>query len=120
MLLSWLLASVCFSAAYSASDGNKMFVKCGSTEGDFKIELRPDWAPKGVERFVALVEDGFFDGSAVFRSIENFVAQFGIATDPDLTEKWRDAGEIRDDKRKPEMKGGPPRTFPRGGVSFAG
>ena len=37
-------------------------MSCGTTTGPFVIELRPDWAPLGVKRFVELVEDKFFDG----------------------------------------------------------
>jgi cyclophilin family peptidyl-prolyl cis-trans isomerase len=107
----------------SAAGGDKLIVKCGTTKGDFRIELHPEWSPNGVIRFVDLVKDGFFDGSAFFRAVNNFLVQFGIPTDPAKAQAWRERGEIKDDRRQPNLGegvGGPGGKFPKGGVSFAG
>src|SRR5215468_9162159 len=48
-----------------------------TTKGDIVIELRPDLAPKHVERIKTLVREGFYDGIVFHRVIEGFMAQTG-------------------------------------------
>lgn len=43
----------------------------------FTIELYPEYAPQTVANFVALVEEGFYEGLTFHRVIEDFVAQGG-------------------------------------------
>lgn len=45
--------------------------------GDVTIKLRPDLAPKHVERICELAESGFYDGLSFHRVIDGFVAQGG-------------------------------------------
>lgn len=45
--------------------------------GTVIIELRPDFAPRHVERIKALVREGFYDGLNFHRVIEGFMAQGG-------------------------------------------
>lgn len=45
--------------------------------GDVRIKLRPDLAPKHVERIVKLAGDGFYDGVVFHRVIDGFMAQGG-------------------------------------------
>ena len=45
--------------------------------GQFVIELYPDMAPKTVENFVGLVQDGFYDGLGFHRIVDGFMAQGG-------------------------------------------
>lgn len=45
--------------------------------GDVTIKLRPDLAPKHVERICKLAESGFYDGLKFHRVIDGFVAQGG-------------------------------------------
>ena len=47
------------------------------THGKVVIELRPDLAPKHVERIKTLVREGFYDGIVFHRVIEGFMAQTG-------------------------------------------
>jgi hypothetical protein len=54
-------------------------VVCTSSVGPLEIELRSDWSPLGVARFLELVSVGFFTDIAVFRVVPGFVAQFGIS-----------------------------------------
>ncbi|MGB1026775.1 MAG: peptidylprolyl isomerase [Rhodospirillaceae bacterium] len=49
-------------------------------DGRVVIELRPDLAPKHVERIKTLVRDGFYDGVPFHRVIEGFMAQGGDPT----------------------------------------
>lgn len=55
----------------------------------FVVEVRPEWAPLGAQRFLELVESKFFDGSRFFRAIKGFMGQFGIAADPKVSSYWR-------------------------------
>ncbi len=48
-----------------------------TTKGRVVIELRPDLAPKHVERIKQLVREGFYDGIPFHRVIEGFMAQTG-------------------------------------------
>lgn len=50
--------------------------------GDIEVQLRPDKAPKTVENFLKLVNEGFYDGLTFHRVIPNFMIQGG---DPEGT-----------------------------------
>jgi peptidylprolyl isomerase len=45
--------------------------------GDVKIQLKPDLAPRHVERIKELANEGFYDGLTFHRVIDGFVAQGG-------------------------------------------
>jgi cyclophilin family peptidyl-prolyl cis-trans isomerase len=65
-------------------------VQLETTQGDFTIEARRNWAPLGADRFYNLVRAGFFDDSRFFRVREGYIAQFGIPGDPVIAKIWRD------------------------------
>ena len=71
-------------------------VKFETTAGDFTIEVTRAWSPLGADRFYNLVKIGYFEDIAVFRAIDNFMAQFGIHGDPKVSAVWRRA-RIQDD-----------------------
>jgi cyclophilin family peptidyl-prolyl cis-trans isomerase len=48
-----------------------------TTQGRVIIALRPDLAPKHVERIKTLARDGFYDGIVFHRVIDGFMAQTG-------------------------------------------
>ena len=48
-----------------------------TTKGRIVIELRPDLAPKHVERIKLLAREGFYDGIVFHRVIDGFMAQVG-------------------------------------------
>jgi cyclophilin family peptidyl-prolyl cis-trans isomerase len=48
-----------------------------TTKGRVVIELRPDLAPKHVERIKQLAREGFYDGIVFHRVIDGFMAQTG-------------------------------------------
>jgi cyclophilin family peptidyl-prolyl cis-trans isomerase len=48
-----------------------------TTKGRIVIALRPDLAPKHVERIKKLVREGFYDGIVFHRVIDGFMAQTG-------------------------------------------
>ncbi|MGY0504022.1 peptidylprolyl isomerase [Luteimonas sp. e5] len=47
------------------------------------IELAPQFAPRHVENIRALARGGFWDGTSIYRSQDNFVVQFGDADGDD-------------------------------------
>ncbi len=51
-----------------------------STGGTVTLELKPDLAPKHVERIKTLAKDGFYDGIIFHRVIDGFMAQTGDPT----------------------------------------
>jgi peptidylprolyl isomerase len=67
-------------------------------EGQVKIKLMPDIAPKHVERIKELTREGFYDGIIFHRVIEGFMAQTGDPTGtgmggselPDLDAEFND------------------------------
>lgn len=77
-------------------------VKFECTCGDILFEINPDWAPLGAERFLKLVNDGFFTDVRFFRVVTKprpFVIQFGINGDPTVAASWRN-DRIKDDQVK--------------------
>jgi cyclophilin family peptidyl-prolyl cis-trans isomerase len=58
-----------------ADSDNKLILE--TTKGKVVIALRPDLAPKHVERIKTLVKEGFYDGVAFHRVIDGFMAQTG-------------------------------------------
>ncbi|GGE16877.1 hypothetical protein GCM10011529_24140 [Polymorphobacter glacialis] len=74
-----------------------------STGGRVKIVMRPDAAPRHVERVKTLVKQGFYDGTVFHRVIEGFMAQGGDPTGtgqggsklPDLASEFNDLPHVR-------------------------
>ncbi|MEQ7873693.1 peptidylprolyl isomerase [Sphingomonas sp. ASV193] len=74
-----------------------------STGGDVVIKLRPDLAPKHVERITTLAKEGFYDGVVFHRVIDDFMAQGGDPTGtgtggsklPDLPAEFNDEPHVR-------------------------
>jgi peptidyl-prolyl cis-trans isomerase A (cyclophilin A) len=85
-------------------------VSFDTSKGAVVIEVHRDWAPLGADRFYTLVKSGYFDGARFFRVLPGFMAQFGVAGDPKVTAKWKDAN-LQDDPVK--------QSNTRGMVSFA-
>ncbi|MGO9547780.1 MAG: peptidylprolyl isomerase [Rhodomicrobium sp.] len=82
MLRSCFLAAMLASAlaigaagARAASPENTVYLDL--KDGRVVIELRPDLAPKHVQRIKTLVREGFYNGSNFHRVITGFMAQTG-------------------------------------------
>lgn len=84
--------------------------KLTTTKGDIVIEVHRAWSPNGADRFYNLVKMGFYDDTRFFRTVANFMVQFGISGDPAVNAKWQEQG-IPDDPVKQSNK--------RGFVTFA-
>jgi peptidyl-prolyl cis-trans isomerase A (cyclophilin A) len=65
-------------------------VKFETSKGDFVVEARRAWAPRGVARFYELVRMRYFDQGRFFRVLPGFIAQFGINPDPAVHATWRE------------------------------
>ena len=63
----------------------------------FRVQLNPEWAPVGVERFEELTEANYWDDTKIFRVVTNFISQFGINSNPTITQEWKNKGTIVDD-----------------------
>jgi peptidyl-prolyl cis-trans isomerase A (cyclophilin A) len=74
-------------------------VRFETTKGPFVVEVHRDWAPRGADRFYNLVKLGYYDDVTFFRVIDDFMVQFGIHGDPEVSAVWRDA-QIPDDPVK--------------------
>ncbi len=59
----------------SASDGDTLVIE--TKTGNVVIKLRPDLAPRHVERVKQLAKEGFYDGLKFHRVIPGFMAQTG-------------------------------------------
>merc|ERR1712196_204246 len=104
-----LLLLLCFITSVAAKLSHK--VACETTQGTFVIAVHKDWSPLGVERFIDLVSDKFFDHQLLYRVIPGFLVQFGVAANPKVQKKW-DNLRIVDEPKKVGFK--------HGTVSFAG
>jgi cyclophilin family peptidyl-prolyl cis-trans isomerase len=70
------LPSVVAPPAIAANKADHLFLQL-STGGTVEIVLRPDIAPRHVQRIQALVRRGFYDGLTFHRVIPGFMAQGG-------------------------------------------
>lgn len=62
----------------ACSKGKNPIIQIEMQDGSkMKLELYPKHAPKTVENFVSLVEDGFYDGLTFHRIMEGFMIQGG-------------------------------------------
>jgi peptidylprolyl isomerase len=83
------------------SDSDTLVMTLGT--GDVRIKLRPDLAPKHVERISTLANDGFYDGVVFHRVIDGFMAQGGDPTGtgmhgsdkPDLKQEFSREPHVR-------------------------
>lgn len=82
--LSALLLALALLAPAAASAQSKPpagpTIVLQTTKGDVTIRLRPDLAPRHVERITQLVREKFYDGVPFHRVIAGFMAQTGDPT----------------------------------------
>lgn len=71
-------------------------VKFVTTRGEFTVNVTRAWAPLGADRFYNLAKHHFYDNTAFFRVVPNFVVQFGLSGTPAVSAAWKKA-DIKDD-----------------------
>jgi peptidyl-prolyl cis-trans isomerase A (cyclophilin A) len=60
-----------------------------TSKGNFTIRARRDWAPNGVDRFYYLISHGYYNEARFFRAVQNFMVQFGLHAQPEITAAWQ-------------------------------
>jgi len=78
LVLCMVAAVSVATAAFAQDADNTLVIEIGgSTSGTVEIALRPDLAPKHVERIKALAREHAYDGVVFHRVIDGFMAQTG-------------------------------------------
>ena len=67
----------------------RSIVRLESSVGTIDIEVLRRWAPRGADRFVALVRHGYYDEGRFFRVRPGRWVQFGINGTPAIARAWR-------------------------------
>jgi peptidyl-prolyl cis-trans isomerase A (cyclophilin A) len=67
-----------------------------TSRGNFVVEVKRAWAPKGADRFYDLVAQDFFTENRFFRVLPGFIAQFGVNNDRKVNDAW-EAKPLADD-----------------------
>ncbi|MCZ0934183.1 MAG: peptidylprolyl isomerase [Gemmatimonadetes bacterium] len=62
-----------------------------TSQGEFVIAVHREWAPLGAERFLTLVETGYYYDARFHRVVPDFIVQWGLAGDPAFTAEWMNA-----------------------------
>jgi peptidyl-prolyl cis-trans isomerase A (cyclophilin A) len=65
-------------------------VRLDTSAGIVDIEVVRKWAPRGADRFVALVRHGYYDDNRFFRVRPGRWVQFGVNGDPAIARAWRE------------------------------
>jgi peptidyl-prolyl cis-trans isomerase A (cyclophilin A) len=76
-----------------------------TTEGDFVVEARRSWAPRGTDRFHELLRMRYFDQGRFFRVVSGFIAQFGVHRDYDVHNLWRTFVLVDDAPKEKNLRG---------------
>lgn len=80
LLLAFLWAAMPASAQPVPTNNPSNILVIELQSGPVQIRLRPDLAPRHVERVKMLAKEGFYNGIVFHRVIENFMAQSGDPT----------------------------------------
>lgn len=65
-------------------------VRFDTTKGPILIKVVPSWSPIGAQRFLKLVDDGYFHDISIYRAINGGLLQFGVVKDTDERSKRYD------------------------------
>lgn len=75
-----------------------------TNRGSFVVQVNRAWAPRGADRFYALVQNHFYDEDRFFRVVPGFIVQFGLNGNPKVNEQW-DTKIPDDSVRQPNARG---------------
>ena len=79
--------------------------KFETSQGDFVVEARRAWAPRGADRFHELLQMRYFDESRFFRVLPGFIAQFGVNKDFKVHDVWREYFIVDDPPQEKNLRG---------------
>jgi homoserine O-acetyltransferase len=74
--------------AWSETAPDTFRARFATSEGDFVIRVVRSWAPMGADRFYNLVRHGYYDDARFHRVVPDFIVQWGLAGDPEVTATW--------------------------------
>ena len=83
--------SLMVPAAFKDTAPDTYNVKFDTSVGEFVIKVTRAWAPNGADRFYNLVKNGFYDDARFFRAVPNFMVQFGLNANPNVSKVWQSA-----------------------------
>lgn len=76
-----------------------------TTKGTFVLEIHRAWAPRGADRFYNLARAGYYDDSRFSRVVPKFIAQFGVAGNPEVASLWGARGFPDDPVAESNVRG---------------
>lgn len=74
--------------AWAEAAPDTFMTRFETSAGEFVIEVVRAWAPIGADRFHNLVRHGYYDNSRFHRTVPDFIVQWGLAGDPEVTATW--------------------------------
>jgi len=75
-------------AAWSEPAPDTFLARFETGTGDFVIQVVRSWAPLGADRFYNLIRHGYYDDARFHRTVPDFIVQWGLAGDPEVTATW--------------------------------
>jgi len=83
--------SLMVPAAFKDTAPDTYNVKFDTSVGEFVVKVTRAWAPNGADRFYNLVKNGFYDDVRFFRAVPNFMVQFGLNGNANVSKVWQTA-----------------------------
>jgi peptidyl-prolyl cis-trans isomerase A (cyclophilin A) len=73
-------------------------IEMETTKGTFSLTCHRGWSPNGADRLHWLVSNGYYQDIAYFRVVSGFMAQFGMHSDPQVNDIYKDdTHAVKDD-----------------------
>lgn len=79
-------------AAWTMQAPDTFLATVETSAGTFDIRVVRAWAPRGADRFYNLARLGYYDDARFHRVVPDFITQWGVAGDPEVTAAWYDRG----------------------------
>lgn len=96
-----------------AAAPDSFLVRLSTSKGIVDVMVHRAWSPRGADRIHWLVGHGFYDGARFFRTVKDFVTQFGLSPDTAVTRVWKERSIADDSVRASNVRGMV--TFAKGG-----
>ena len=110
LVASVLVAAAVLQAGAQTPPGDprapdRFRVRIDTSKGPIVLLVVRELAPRGADRFHALVGAGYFDDSRFFRVVPGKWAQFGVAGAPEVAARWRTRTFPDDPRRASNVQG---------------